>query len=205
MDPLKSLVGGCARSSGLCYRLPALYDDFLNYCSNFAPLVLSFQQLLKLSLSLFASFQEPRSIYRISSVDMTIPFGFSVGDFNSTIELIHDIFEALKDSDGSKQNFQALMRELYSLERALLAVKALERSPTPSSAVNAIKQAAMQCQVTVDAFLQKNQKYFSTLSASGHSKNPSSRASELICINTTRTQPFLTFDDRLVLIRAIWA
>jgi hypothetical protein len=98
---------------------------------------------------------------------MSVPFRFSVGDFVSTIELVHDMIEALKDSTGSSASFQGLIRELYSLERALLVVKALKIHPTQQATVDAIKQAATQCQITIDAFLQKNSKFQYTLGARG--------------------------------------
>jgi hypothetical protein len=98
---------------------------------------------------------------------MPVPFGISVGDFISSIELIHDVVEALKESNGSSANFQELIRELYSLERALLAVKALETLPNQHCELGAIKQAAAQCQITVDTFLQKNRKFYPTLGAAG--------------------------------------
>jgi hypothetical protein len=99
---------------------------------------------------------------------MPVPFGISVGDFIASVELIHDVLEALKESNGSSANFRELVCELYSLERALLAVKALESlsSPTASS-LDAIKQVAAQCQVTVDTFLHKNRKFFPTLGTTG--------------------------------------
>jgi uncharacterized membrane protein len=96
---------------------------------------------------------------------MPVPFGFSVGDFISAIELIHDVIDALKDSSGSSADFQELIRELYSLERALLAVRALKVQPAQELQLDAIKQAATQCQIIVDTFLQKNRKFQPTLGA----------------------------------------
>jgi hypothetical protein len=98
---------------------------------------------------------------------MPIPFGFSVGDFIATLELIQDVVEALKESHGSSADFQELIRELYSLERALSVVKKLEVSPAQHSQLDAVKQAATQCQITVDTFLRKNKKFLPTLGAAG--------------------------------------
>jgi hypothetical protein len=47
------------------------------------------------------------------------PFGFSVGDFVACASLIGDIIRALKDSTGSKAEFQALSQTLLSLNQAL--------------------------------------------------------------------------------------
>jgi hypothetical protein len=99
------------------------------------------------------------AIFTLLCANTPVPFGISVGDFIASIELIHDVLEALKESNGSAAQFQELIRELYSLERALLAVKALKTLPAQNSEIDAIKQAAAQCQVTVDTFLQKNKKF----------------------------------------------
>lgn len=47
------------------------------------------------------------------------PFGFSIGDFVACASLIGDIIRALKDSTGSKAEFQALSQTLLSLNQAL--------------------------------------------------------------------------------------
>jgi hypothetical protein len=47
------------------------------------------------------------------------PFGFSVGDFVACASLIGDSIRALKDSTGSKAEFQALSQTLLSLNQAL--------------------------------------------------------------------------------------
>ena len=57
---------------------------------------------------------------------MVTPFGFSVGDFVAGIELIRQLINALEDSAGSSSEYRDLIKELYSLERALLEVKHLD-------------------------------------------------------------------------------
>ncbi len=52
-------------------------------------------------------------------------FGFSVGDFVAGINLVRELIKALEDSAGSSAEYLALIKELYSLERALLEVKHL--------------------------------------------------------------------------------
>jgi hypothetical protein len=65
---------------------------------------------------------------------MTVPFGFSVGDFVDGIGLIRDIIEALQSTSTSSTRYQAVIFELFSLERALLEVKALRRGSSPLAA-----------------------------------------------------------------------
>lgn len=101
---------------------------------------------------------------------MVVPFGFAVGDFIAGIELVHDLIKALKESEGSSAEFIELMRELYSLERALLQVKALKLELAQESLLLPLEQAASQCQETIDQFLRKNKKFQSSLREGG-SKN----------------------------------
>ncbi|KAK3375630.1 hypothetical protein B0T24DRAFT_664789 [Lasiosphaeria ovina] len=53
-------------------------------------------------------------------------FGFSVGDFVAVGQTIGDIISCLRDSSGSKADYQELIRELETLNRAL---QALDRLP----------------------------------------------------------------------------
>jgi hypothetical protein len=100
---------------------------------------------------------------------MAAPFGFSVGDFISAIQLVSDVVQALKDSAGSSSHFVELIRELYSLERALLEVKNLSVSSIQEPELAAIKQAGAQCLGTIEEFLKKNLKFFRTLREGGSS------------------------------------
>lgn len=87
------------------------------------------------------------------------PFGFSVGDFISGINLIRELIKALEDSAGSSSEYRELFKELYALERALLEVKSLDVDPSQHTQQAALRQAATQCQETIDAFLQTVRKY----------------------------------------------
>ena len=90
---------------------------------------------------------------------MLPPFGFSVGDFVSGINLVRELIKALEDSAGSSAEYRDLIKELYSLERALIEVKHLDLDDTQHSQGIALQQAATQCQQTIDEFLQKIQKF----------------------------------------------
>ena len=90
---------------------------------------------------------------------MVTPFGFSVGDFVAGIELIRQLINALEDSAGSSSEYRELIKELYSLERALLEVKHLELDASQYAQLVALRQAATQCQQTIDEFLTKVRKF----------------------------------------------
>ena len=90
---------------------------------------------------------------------MVTPFGFSVGDFVAGIELIRQLINALEDSAGSSSKYRELIKELYSLERALLEVKHLELDASQYAQLVALRQAATQCQQTIDEFLIKVRKF----------------------------------------------
>ena len=101
---------------------------------------------------------------------MLPPFGFSVGDFIAGINLIRQLINALEDSAGSTSEYRELIKELYSLERALIEVKHLELSKSQCNQQIALRQAASQCQETIDGFLQTIRKYQPALS-NGTSKS----------------------------------
>ena len=90
---------------------------------------------------------------------MVTPFGFSVGDFVAGIELIRQLINALEDSAGSSAEYRELIKELYSLERALLEVKHLDLDASQYAQLVALRQAATQCQQTIDEFLSKLRKF----------------------------------------------
>ena len=94
-------------------------------------------------------------------------FGFSVGDFISGINIVRDLIKALEDSTGSSSEYRNLITELYSLERALIEVRHLTLDESQHAQSVALKQAAAQCQDTIDAFLQKIQKFQPPLRTGG--------------------------------------
>lgn len=98
---------------------------------------------------------------------MLPPFGFSVGDFLSGINLIREIIKALEDSAGSSAEYRELIKGLYSLERALLEVKALNLDESQYAQQIALRQATTQCQQTIDDFLQKIRKFQPALRTGG--------------------------------------
>jgi hypothetical protein len=98
---------------------------------------------------------------------MPLGFGFSVGDFIAGISLIRGLIKALEDGAGSGQEYRDLIRELYSLERALVEIKHLKVDNSLQFQKNAIEQAACQCQETISTFLTKFGKFHGSLSLTG--------------------------------------
>ena len=98
---------------------------------------------------------------------MLPPFGFSVGDFVAGIELIRQLIKALEDTAGSSAEYRGLIKELYSLERALLEVKHLDLDDSQHAQHVALRQAATQCQQTIDEFLVKIRKFQPALRTGG--------------------------------------
>lgn len=90
---------------------------------------------------------------------MSVGFGFSVGDFIAAIELVGTVIDALRSSGSAATDYRALVSQLLSLETALLQVKRLEFEEGHYAEVIALRQAAAQCQRTIDAFWKKVQKY----------------------------------------------
>jgi hypothetical protein len=98
---------------------------------------------------------------------MSVGFGFSVGDFIAAIELVGTVIDALRESGSSSSEYGALISQLYTLKSALLRVKRLELDDSQHAEKIALRQAASQCQVTIDAFWEKRKKYQPSLGSRG--------------------------------------
>lgn len=99
---------------------------------------------------------------------MSVGFGFSTGDFISALNLVSTVITALQDANGAGSEYRELMRELYTLESALIRVKDLELEDSQGAQKIALRQAASQCQRTIDEFWKRTQKYQTHLSQSEH-------------------------------------
>jgi len=87
---------------------------------------------------------------------MPVGFGFSVGDFLAVLTLVGTVIDALRESSHVSASFYSLINELFALETSFLRVKSLE---TDDDQYVQLRQAASQCQRTIDAFYKKIQKY----------------------------------------------
>jgi Fungal N-terminal domain of STAND proteins len=98
---------------------------------------------------------------------MSAGFGFSVGDFISGIQLVRNLIKALKDSAGSSKEYLELIAELWSLESALVQVKAAYGEVQAPAQRVALGQAVQTCQQCIDDFLKSISKYHHHLNIHG--------------------------------------
>ena len=101
---------------------------------------------------------------------MPISFG-SVGDIISLSLLIKDLVKSLDNSRGSSAEYQAVIRELWSLDHALLEVEALIRSCEQTVQLNAltatVNQCAEQCRKCITSFHDQVKKFGKSLQSGG--------------------------------------
>ena len=90
---------------------------------------------------------------------MSVGFGFSAGDFIAAPGLVRTVINALQDCGNVSTEYRELLRELYTLETALLNVKRLELDESQYAELIALRQAAAQCQRTIDDFWTKIEAY----------------------------------------------
>ncbi|KAL3421762.1 hypothetical protein PVAG01_05918 [Phlyctema vagabunda] len=90
-------------------------------------------------------------------------FGFSVGDFIAAAGLIKKVSDALKDAGGASSEYQHVMIELEGLDRALKFVAAIQPDQSNLHHIDAIRGMALSCQIPLQQFLLKIQKYESYL------------------------------------------
>jgi hypothetical protein len=98
---------------------------------------------------------------------MAVPFGFSAGDCIAVCILVKDAVKALDDTGGASAEYQAVIRELWSLDRALLEVEMLSRCYETTIEMNAlahtVRRTADQCKTCIEAFLAKIKTHERTL------------------------------------------
>ena len=90
---------------------------------------------------------------------MSVGFGFSAGDFIQALGLVRTVINALRESNGAGPEFRELTQELSTLESALLLVQGIELDEDQNAEGIALRQAASQCQQTIEAFEAKIDKY----------------------------------------------
>lgn len=99
---------------------------------------------------------------------MPVTFG-SVGDIIAVCVLVKDCVEALSDTHGSAAQYQAVIRELHILEKALSEVGLLPRTfaSTPEL-IRLLKNATSrvdQCRQYLEAFKKRVERYDDHLGA----------------------------------------
>lgn len=92
-------------------------------------------------------------------------FGFSVGDFIAGIKLAKDLVQALSNGTGAQPAYRHLIAELNNLVRILNDIRSIQlvTAASDNSQTAVLEETASQCQRTIEAFLQKNAKFQSSL------------------------------------------
>lgn len=91
---------------------------------------------------------------------MSVGFGFSVGDLVTTLKLIKDSIEAVKDTKGAVSDYAQLLAEINCLRDGFEAIEDLDLVHTGSDKQRtAINGAIGACQKCVDDFLTSISKY----------------------------------------------
>jgi hypothetical protein len=86
-------------------------------------------------------------------------FGFSVGDFITALEVVATVIGALRATGKAASQYRGLLKQLHSLQTALLAVQGLDIDESLVPFESALRQAASQCLGTMADFWGKLQKY----------------------------------------------
>ena len=95
---------------------------------------------------------------------MVVPFGLSVGDFVVVGRLIRKISKAFKDSGLATLEHQDVMTELESLSMILKHLETLRfTEPVQASYANPIRGLAQNCQVSLEAFLERIESFKKSL------------------------------------------
>ena len=101
---------------------------------------------------------------------MPVTFG-SVGDIISVSIVIKDLVKCLDESRGSSAEYQAVIRELWSLDHALLEVALLlplcEQSEELGDLCHSVNRCAEQCRKCVEDFRDTTKKYQRALQRGG--------------------------------------
>lgn len=102
---------------------------------------------------------------------MPVTFG-AVGDIISVVLLVKDLVTTLDEARGSKAEYQAVIRELWLLDRTLLEIDILTRqhgdgaTPELRSLCETAKRAVSRCNDLISTFSQRIQRYQNTLDQS---------------------------------------
>jgi hypothetical protein len=87
-----------------------------------------------------------------------VPFGFSVGDFVASIELIHKAAKALRSTSGATGHYQQTILDLELIESVLRRVQGLSPTSASQQTIQKIQLCGRACHVPLDHFLQKAKK-----------------------------------------------
>ena len=95
----------------------------------------------------------------------------SVGDIISVSLLLKDLVKCLDESRGSSAEYQTVIRELWSLDRALLEVELMLRSYKQSAELSGLcenaNRCAEQCRRCIEDFRGRTKRYEIALEGGG--------------------------------------
>lgn len=95
---------------------------------------------------------------------MPVPgFGYSVGDFIATIELIAKVIAAFQDGTGASSEYQQVLQELETLLHLLQHISTIQSTERNFACVNAIKGVALNLQAPLRKFLDNICKRYGAL------------------------------------------
>lgn len=87
----------------------------------------------------------------------------SIGDIIAICLLVRDCVDALSESRGAVASYQAVIRELYVLEKALLEISLLAQNQSNVPELNELRESAKTtvdgCQKSLEVFKKKIGKY----------------------------------------------
>ena len=98
-----------------------------------------------------------------------MPFGFSVGDFVASIQLIHKAAKALRSTSGATEQYQQALLDLELIETVLRRVQGLSPASASHETIQAIQLCALACHAPLAHFLQKVRELEPHLNFSGKS------------------------------------
>jgi len=99
--------------------------------------------------------------------NMSVGFGFSVGDFITAIKLLWSIVDAVKECGESTAEYRGLIEDLWHLETAFTQVTRLEFDECLASERDALKKAAEHVEAIIRRFNDKTKKFKEPLSIGG--------------------------------------
>lgn len=97
-----------------------------------------------------------------------IPFGVSVGDFITGINLLIDAVHSLNDTHGAQADYEELGRQLKNLGKGFECIEDLHLDATQSPQASAVNEALKDCRLCVDGFVKRNSRFKSLETTSGN-------------------------------------
>ena len=96
----------------------------------------------------------------VTPISLAMVFSPSLGDIATAISTARTIYKALSDSMGSSYEYQCLIEELHSFERALIMVNyAISTTPPGGHHTQTIANETTTCLALLNAFLDNIKSY----------------------------------------------